>query len=256
MSAHRPSLPWVAVGLLALAACASQDGAPPDKSGNESPPPVPPGLGEVALTFSGTLPCAECAAERLVVTFFPDGSFRLWSRFQDEDGSDETVFHDLGRWKREPGQILRLDNAAGAARIFREQSRDTLIVLDSEADGTAEGPGPELARQPEVDPVAGPMALRGMYTYLADAAVLEECQTGRRFPVIIDRGHLELERAYLENRPGPGEPLLVSLEGQFEPRAPEPGAPEREHVRVLEFEEVWPGQSCAASPEPGQPPPG
>ncbi len=243
-------------GAFLLAACASREGEPPGAADLASTPSKPPGLGEVPVTFSGLLPCAECAGEQLVVTFFPDGSFRLRSTFQDDTGTGVGVYHDLGRWTRDADQALWLDNAAGAPRVFRELSPGVLEVLDGEGGQAAGAPLPELRLQPAIDRVEGPMPLRGMYTYFADAALLEECHTGRRFPVVIDGAHLELERAYLENRPGPGEPLLVTLEGRFELREPEPGAPAREHVRVVEFEEVWPGQSCDEPREPTVPPDG
>jgi len=241
--------------VLVLAACAGREAEAPDAGGPAAP--EPPGLGEVAMTFSGLLPCADCADEELVITLFPDGSFRLRSTFFGEEaGAEAAVFYDLGRWTREPDEVLRLDSSAGAARVFRLQSRDSLVVLDAESPASPGVNAPALILRALVDPVAGPMPLRGLYTYLADAAVFEECQTGRRFPVIIDGAHLELERAYLENRPAPGEPLLVTLEGRFELREPEPGLPEREHVRVVEFGEVWPGQSCDGPQEPGAPPAG
>ena len=246
----------VLASALVLAACATREAESPGAGDAASTPSEPPGLGEVPVTFSGLLPCAECAGEQLVVTFFPDGSFRLRSKFQDEPGTGVTVYHDLGRWTREADQALRLDNAAGAPRVFRELSRDALEVLDGEGGQAPGAPLPVLTLQPAIDRVDGPMPLRGMYTYFADAALLEECHTGRAFLVVIDGAHLELERAYLENRAGPGEPLLVTLEGRFELREPEPGAPAREHVRVVEFEDVWPGQSCDEPREPAAPPDG
>ena len=71
-----------------------------------------------------------------------------------------------------------------------------------------------LQRQDTLDRIDGPMRLRGMYFYLADAASLQECLSGRRWPVLIDGAHLDLERAYLAQGEG-GRWVLATLEGRF-----------------------------------------
>jgi uncharacterized lipoprotein NlpE involved in copper resistance len=93
---------------------------------------------------------------------------------------------------------------------------------------------------------AGPMHLTGMYTYMADAAVLEECQSGRRFPVLLEADHLAVETAYLAQRSGPGEPLFLSFTGRFVDHAPEPGLAPRPHVIVERFGAFSPGRTCDA----------
>lgn len=85
----------------------------------------------------------------------------------------------------------------------------------------------------------------GMYTYMADAAVFEDCTTGTRYPVLIEAAHIDVERAYLEQRAGPGEPLWLAARFELVERAPEPGMPVREHLRVLEFDRFEPGRGCA-----------
>jgi uncharacterized lipoprotein NlpE involved in copper resistance len=99
------------------------------------------------------------------------------------------------------------------------------------------------AERPEPDPA--PAALWGMYLYMADAAVFTECRSGKSYPVDLGTVGIDVERAYLEQRPGPGEPLLASLTGRFVLQSPEPGAPRLEHLRVVEFDRFWPGESCA-----------
>jgi uncharacterized lipoprotein NlpE involved in copper resistance len=56
----------------------------------------------------------------------------------------------------------------------------------------------------------------GEFTYMADAALFRPCDDlDSRLPV-QGPAYLELERAYLEARPGPGEPVFVELEGSIE----------------------------------------
>ena len=102
-----------------------------------------------------------------------------------------------------------------------------------------------LVRQAVVDRVAGPMRLRGMYSYMADAARLTECQTGRAYPVLLEGDHLAVEKGYGEARVEPGAGVLVTIDARFVERATEPGLPLREHLVVEKLDRFSPGGSCA-----------
>jgi copper homeostasis protein (lipoprotein) len=89
----------------------------------------------------------------------------------------------------------------------------------------------------------GPEPLRGMLIYMADAAVFRPCDGGPPLPVVGGLG-ARVESAYLEARPGPGEPVLATLVGRIVERSPEPGLPERPHLEIVEFGRFWPDASC------------
>jgi len=85
-----------------------------------------------------------------------------------------------------------------------------------------------------------------MYRYMADAALFEECLSGRRFPVAMEADHATLERAYLETQDRPGEPLLVSLQGLIAQRPAVDGdgtVPTLVPERLIG---VWPGETCGS----------
>jgi uncharacterized lipoprotein YbaY/heat shock protein HslJ len=86
--------------------------------------------------------------------------------------------------------------------------------------------------------------MRGMYRYLADAAVFTDCATGRRLPVAIAEDHISLERAYLAQRPAPGAPVLVTFQGRIEQRPPMEGDGTVATVVIERFEGIWPGETC------------
>lgn len=117
----------------------------------------------------------------------------------------------------------------------------SLVVL---AACNGAGNEPPAVKSDESSSVAGPMHLTGMYTYMADAAVLEECQSGQRYPVLLEADHLAVETAYLAQRSGPGEPLFVSFTGRFVDHAPEPGLASRPHVIVERFGAFSPERAC------------
>jgi hypothetical protein len=63
------------------------------------------------------------------------------------------------------------------------------------------------------DPGSSNQQITGMFTYLADAAVITLCADGRQLPVAMEKDYIALERAYLQADTPPGHPVLVSVEG-------------------------------------------
>ncbi len=53
--------------------------------------------------------------------------------------------------------------------------------------------------------------MRGLFTYMADAALFEDCASGQRYPVAMEADYISVERVYLEARSEPGAPLLVVI---------------------------------------------
>ncbi len=92
-----------------------------------------------------------------------------------------------------------------------------------------------------------PQALmRGMYSYMADAALFKECLTGRRMPVAMEADNVALERAYLEAQRQPGEELLIEIEGHIAQRQAMEGDEIVESLVVDRFIAVWPRETCGA----------
>jgi uncharacterized lipoprotein NlpE involved in copper resistance len=118
--------------------------------------------------------------------------------------------------------------------------------------GCSEQPSPGVT---STDPVAEDSAdgqrapgedfLRGLFTYMADAALFEDCDSGRRYPVAMEAGYLELERYYLEQRTQPGAPLLVIIRAGVEKRSPMEGDGEIDTIVVEGFEAAFPGEHCS-----------
>ena len=88
--------------------------------------------------------------------------------------------------------------------------------------------------------------MRGIYVYIADAALFTECETGKRYPVAFEGDSVSLERAYLEARRYPGEEVLVSLEGRIAERPAMEGNQTEESLVVKRFIGVWPVETCGA----------
>jgi copper homeostasis protein (lipoprotein) len=149
-------------------------------------------------TYAGVIPCADCEAQRLVLTLFPDSTFRMRRTYLDVSNRQDKNFYDIGRWGVEDRvDLLKLHGGHESLLQFRIQASDRLRMLDREGNEIQSNLNYELSRGPDLDLVEGPMLLHGMYMYMADSAVFKECRTDKTFPVLIEADHLALERAYL-----------------------------------------------------------
>ena len=228
-----------------------------------APPPAPKGAATpmkapsfpYAVTYAGDIPCADCALIHLTLTLFPDDTYRLRREYRGAAAAGREASIDLGR--RVTGGASSAGAAVDDSRLVLQGSDgpplrlealqpDRLRLLDQDGREIASPFNYDLTLQPSVDRIPGPMRLRGLYTYRADAAVFEECVTGKKFPVLPVGAGQALESAYLAAKHAPGKPILVRLEGQFVERAPEPGQPVREHLIVERPGAIGPGATCAS----------
>lgn len=225
--------------LPALAGCA----APPPQA-SEGPEAAAAVL-QTPASFTGDLPCADCTGLRTTLNLLPDGTFIMRETYLGaRDGREHSVY-DLGRWEFVQGTAtLSLRGGKASPRRFTLRDGTTLRQLDGEGGEIQSSLNYELRRSAQLEPLREAFRLSGLYTYMADAASLQECLTGKRFPVASTAGALALERAYLAAQSAAGTPVLVTLEGHFETRAGMEGGSE-EHVVVDRFERAWPGETCA-----------
>jgi copper homeostasis protein (lipoprotein) len=122
----------------------------------------------------------------------------------------------------------------------------TLRKLDLEGRDISSSLNYELRRTAAFTPIEPRLVMRGIYRYLADAALIEECLTGRRFPVSMEADNAALERAYLAAQKAPGEPVLVSLEGRIALRPAMEGDEKVLSLVPERYIAIWPGESCGA----------
>lgn len=144
-----------------------------------------------------------------------------------------------GRWSADPERGAIVLDLGGETFPVEVRNAERLRPLDAADDGSS-----DLVSAKTLDPAELSLPLTGMFTYLADAPTLVHCATGHLHPVMQEGDYLALERAYLENRPGPGEPLFVTLDATLSVREQMEGA-ERLSVTVDTFGDVWPGDDCA-----------
>jgi heat shock protein HslJ/uncharacterized lipoprotein NlpE involved in copper resistance len=142
-----------------------------------------------------------------------------------------------GRWHAAQGGIV-LD--AGDEEIALTVRNATRLRPAGATDDDASG---DLVTEGTLDLATISLPMAGMFTYFADAPVLVGCATGLIYPVAMEGDYKALEAAYLTDRPGPAEPLFVTVDATITPRVNMEG-PVRPVVTVDRFDATWQGESC------------
>lgn len=197
---------------------------------------------QLPASFTGTLPCHDCAGVRAHLDLWPDGVFHLRRTHAGGTERDD----DLGRWRRDPGRaVILLYGGREMPLQFELIGPRTLRALDLRGQPAGTAARHDLASDGELQPTDLRRGLHGMFRYLADAASFEECLTGRSYPVAMEGDYLALERAYLAlPRSDPGAPVMTSFDGDLTRRPRMEGAGSVPTVVVRRFVGLWPGQSC------------
>ncbi len=198
---------------------------------------------DLAGSFVGTLPCADCEGVRYRIDLFDDGAF--FKRMTYLGKGDAASFDAIGSWSHATGEAtVALFGGDREPEQWRVVDRATLRKLDRDGRDIESSLNYEIVRTDGLDPLEPRLAMRGMYMYLADAAMIRECLTGRRVPVAMEGASVDVERAYLETRREPGAEVLVSLVGRLAQRLPIEGDGPVEMLVVDELEGVRPGETC------------
>jgi uncharacterized lipoprotein YbaY/heat shock protein HslJ/uncharacterized lipoprotein NlpE involved in copper resistance len=193
-------------------------------------------------TFQGTLPCADCEGVVHHLDLWPDQTYHMHREWLAEDPLRRD---EIGRWYADPARGAIVLHGASEMPLFWEvKATDRLRQMDMQGNPITSELPYDLTSQGSLNPTdLDGLFLLGMMTYLADAALFEECISGRRYPIAIEGDYLALERAYLAERPAPGAPLLVHVEGGLITR-PAMEGPDRKHLVVNRFNRTLPGETC------------
>jgi copper homeostasis protein (lipoprotein) len=120
-----------------------------------------------------------------------------------------------------------------------------LPVACNQKDSTAEPGNPESATISGSDAVeSSGMDLKGMFRYMADAAVFRDCRDNRVYPVAMESQYIDLERAYLSSGVSAGEEAWVSLQGRYLERPSMEGNINKVKLIVDVFKEISLDETC------------
>ena len=159
-------------------------------------------------SWRGILPCADCEGIETSLFLEKDGTWVMNERYQgvrDEPSS----FASYGKWARTADKLV-LTDSKGEKSYYRAKG-EALEMLDREGNPIESQFNYTLQPVSASLPVT-PMPMRGMYFYMADAAIFTDCATGKRMPVA---NNAQLERDYLAARAENGQSVLLTLEAHF-----------------------------------------
>lgn len=166
-----------------------------------------------------------------------DGTWVMNERYQGVD-REPSAFGSYGTWARTAEKLV-LTDSNGEKSYYRAKG-DKLEMLDREGNPIVSSLNYTLEPVKSSLPVT-PMAMRGMYIYMADAATFTDCATGKRVAVA---NNAQLERDYAAARGSESKPVLLTVEGHF---TLEPNPDTGEQVKTLKTDKdakFIPGKAC------------
>jgi copper homeostasis protein (lipoprotein) len=234
---------FVALASIGLAGCAADPSPAPAAGGGQSVPATAGPLQfDLPASFTGTLPCADCEGIDYRLDLFEDRAFFLRTIYR---GRSPGEFDDVGSfdWSSD-GRALIAQGGREAPLRFSIESADEIRLLDLSGQPVDSKLDYSLRRAAAPAPLEPRLNLRGLYRYMADAGLFDECSTGRRLPVAMEADNAALERAYLEQRPEPFAPVMALVEGRIAMRMPMEGPGPVPMLVPERFLRLSPGESC------------
>ena len=226
---------WLAVLLVTLTACDSD--MPANDEGNNSL------ADDLPASFSGQLPCADCPGIDMQLNLFADNSFYLKRDYQNGQPGE---FYALGHWRQQRGTLQLISN--DDVPQFLISSPNELHLLDQHGSVIKSDLNYQLSRDETFQQLYPTGQFTGMYRYVADSGLFEECQTGQTWPVAQREDNQRLQNLYLHYARQPNQALYTELVGKLtSTENPDTGKPLTTLV-VKESFHIWPAESCG---EPG-----
>jgi copper homeostasis protein (lipoprotein) len=230
---------FLSLFLLSIVACQGRDSV---RSKDQSPGKANQTLGSPS-SYSGILPCASCSGIRYTLNLWPDKAFFLRLTYLGKGQGEGDSFYDIGKWGID-GEILTLMGGKDAPYMFAIKDADTLRKLDAEGKEIQSKLNYDLTRSKSFEPLEPKLPMCGLYSYMADAGLFQECLTGWRLPIAQSGDNAALEAAYSKFIREPGEILLVNLEGTIAVCPKIEGEGTQPTLIVEHFGQIWPGETC------------
>lgn len=221
--------------LLALTSCAGTSGTGPAFSVT------------APVSYTGTLPCADCPGIRHTLNLWPDNVYFERLEYLER----ERAFDAIGTWAlSSDGRTLALRGDRTAPERYAVKSAGVLRRLDLESREVQSLLNYELTRAPSFRAFEPLLTMRGLYSYVADAGFFEECLTHRRFPVAQEGDNARLEAGYAKARHAPGAASMATVEGRIVTRPRTEGSGRRQMLVVERFIGFTPGAICGSTLKP------
>ena len=158
-------------------------------------------------SWRGVLPCADCEGIDTSLFLEKDGTWVMNEHYQGAR-REPSSFASYGTWARTADKLV-LTDSKGEKSYFRAKG-DKLEMLDRNG-SPVQSPLNYTLEPVKASLPTTPMAMRGMYFYMADAATFTDCATGKRVAVA---NNAQLERDYAAARGNDSRPVLLVVEAR------------------------------------------
>ena len=151
------------------------------------------------------------------------------------------LWQESGRWEQYGPELLRIADRGDRPFVLGPTHEE--VITDLIRNGSPiQSPLNYTLEPVKASLPTTPMAMRGMYFYMADAATFTDCATGKRVAVA---NNAQLERDYAAARGTDTRPVLLVVEGHFTLEAnPDTG----EMMKTLMTDQAGkfiPGKDCS-----------
>ena len=193
------------------------------------------------MTFSGTLPCADCPGISYHINLFRDGRFAVRQEYLERN----QVSIIRGIWLLEK-RSLHLVNQQQTLPAFHFVSNTQLAMLDLSGKPITSNTNYQLQREAEFRKLDTRQAMLGLYTLSDSQASFTSCASGETLTVANTQHHLPVMRQYQQDERLKGNSVIATLLGRR-------GQDEQASTLFIDkFEQFWPGAACPDQLQPGK----
>lgn len=193
------------------------------------------------MSFSGTLPCADCPGISYHINLFRDGRFEARQEYLERN----KVNLVKGVWLLEQ-RNLHLVNQQQTLPAFHFLSNNQLTILDLSGKPVSGNPAYQLQRQSAFKKLDTRQAMLGLYQLIDNQATFTSCRTGDTLNVANTQFHIPVMRQYQQDERYKGKAVIATLTGRR-------GADEQQNTLFIDkFEQFWPGAVCPEQNSPGK----
>ncbi len=193
------------------------------------------------MTFSGTLPCADCPGISYQLNLYRDGRFEARQEYLERN----KVAIVKGIWLLEK-RSLHLVNQQQTLPAFHLLSNNRLTMLDLSGKPISSNLNYQLQRDSEFKKLDTRQAMLGLYRLQDNQATFTSCSSADTLSVANTQHHLPVMRQYQQDERFKGHAIIATLVGRR-------GQDEQVNTLFIDkFEQFWPGAICPDQLQPGK----
>ncbi|KKO46045.1 heat-shock protein [Arsukibacterium ikkense] len=194
------------------------------------------------VSFSGTLPCADCPGIQYHLNLYRDGRFEIRQEYLER--GDINIIK--GIWLLEK-RNLHLVNQQQTLPAFYFTSNNRLAMLDLAGKPISSALNYQLQRENEFVKLDSRQPMLGLYLLQDNQATFTLCQSGETLAVANTQHHLPMMRHYQQDERLRNNAVIATLVGRK--RDNERG---ESQLLIEKFEQFWPNAACPDPYAPGK----